>query len=148
MDDVMTLDPPPRTAPARAIHGVVVGTVASCGGDSGVRVDYPGSPSRAPLAARCTVALTAADVGRPVALLFEGGDAERPIVIGRMEPPAAGVEADGERLVLRADREIVLRCGDASITLTRAGKILIRGAYVLSRSSGVNRIRGGSVQIN
>ncbi|MEP7119602.1 MAG: hypothetical protein ABJE95_01785, partial [Byssovorax sp.] len=36
----------------------------------------------------------------------------------------------------------------SSITLTRAGKILIRGAYVLTRSSGVNRIQGGSVQIN
>jgi hypothetical protein len=34
------------------------------------------------------------------------------------------------------------------LTLTHAGKVLIRGAYVLSRSSGVNRIKGGSVQIN
>ena len=36
----------------------------------------------------------------------------------------------------------------ASITLTSAGKILLRGAYILNRSSGVNRIKGGSVQIN
>ena len=28
------------------------------------------------------------------------------------------------------------------------GKVLIRGTYLLSRSSGVNRIKGGSVQIN
>ena len=47
-----------------------------------------------------------------------------------------------------AESEIVLRCGEASITLTRAGKVLIRGTYLLSRSSGVNRIKGGSVQIN
>lgn len=59
-----------------------------------------------------------------------------------------GATADGERLVLKAEREIVLQCGKASITLTRAGKVIIRGAYVLSRSSGVNRIVGGSVQIN
>jgi hypothetical protein len=58
------------------------------------------------------------------------------------------VETDGERLVFSAEKEIVLRCGESSITLTRAGKILIRGAYVLTRSSGVNRIQGGSVQIN
>ena len=31
---------------------------------------------------------------------------------------------------------------------TRAGKVLVRGAYVSSRSSGVQRIKGGSVQIN
>jgi hypothetical protein len=53
-----------------------------------------------------------------------------------------------ERLELTAEKEIVLRVGDASITLTRAGKIILRGTYVLSRSSGVNRIKGGSVQIN
>jgi hypothetical protein len=57
-------------------------------------------------------------------------------------------EVDGERLVFTAKKEIVLRCGKASITLTRSGKVLIRGAYLLSRSSGVNRIKGGSVQIN
>jgi hypothetical protein len=55
---------------------------------------------------------------------------------------------DGKRFVFTAEDEIVLRCGRASITLTRAGKVLIRGAYLLNRSSGVNRIKGGSVQIN
>lgn len=67
------------------------------------------------------------------------------------EAPAAPervLERNGERLVFEAEQEIVLKCGRASITLTRAGKILIRGAYLLARSSGVNRIQGGSVQIN
>ena len=58
------------------------------------------------------------------------------------------IKADGERIVLSAEKEIVLQCGEASITLTRAGKIIIRGAYVSSRSTGVNRIQGGSVEIN
>lgn len=69
--------------------------------------------------------------------------------------PAAEPTPDGavspaipERIELVAEQEIVLRCGDASITLTKAGKIVLRGAYVLSRSSGVNKIKGGSVQIN
>jgi hypothetical protein len=65
-----------------------------------------------------------------------------------MTPLVPDVEGDGERLVFSAEKEIVLRCGNASITLTRAGKVLIRGAYLLARSSGVNRIQGGSVQIN
>jgi hypothetical protein len=41
-----------------------------------------------------------------------------------------------------------LRCGKSSITLTRAGKVLIEGEYISSRSSGVNRIKGGSIQLN
>lgn len=96
---------------------------------------------------------------------FEDGDPAKPILLGLLDspPPAEEIEApapadalnrpgqvmiDGERMVLSADKEIVLKCGKASITLTRAGKILLRGAYLLSRSSGVNRIKGGSVQIN
>ena len=86
--------------------------------------------------------------------MFERGDADKPIIIGLLRPSAADrtvvpdITLDGERLVLSADRELVLRCGDATIILTRAGKVLIRGSYLLTRSSGVNRIKGGAVQIN
>ncbi|ESQ10351.1 MAG: site-specific integrase [Thiohalocapsa sp. PB-PSB1] len=119
-------------------------------------VAYPGNPSETGLPARCTNLPTAADLGREVALLFEGGDPHRPLLIGLVQHPERRTEAapaqsaqlDEERIVLRAEREIVLTCGKASITLTRAGKVLIRCAYLLSRSSGVNRIKGGSVQIN
>jgi hypothetical protein len=58
------------------------------------------------------------------------------------------VNSDGEQFVIRAKARLVLRCGKASITLTRAGKVLIKGAYVSSRASGVNRVKGGSVQLN
>jgi hypothetical protein len=63
-------------------------------------------------------------------------------------PAQVEVDADGERLLVSARTQMVLRCGKASITLTRAGKVLIQGSYVLSRSTGVNRLRGGAVQIN
>jgi hypothetical protein len=58
------------------------------------------------------------------------------------------VHVDGKRVVLEGQEEVVLKCGEASITLTRTGKVVIRGKYLLSRSSGVNRILGGSVQVN
>ncbi len=65
--------------------------------------------------------------------------------------PSAQIETvrvDGKRIIIEGQEEIVLTCGDSSITLTKAGKILIRGKYLVSRSSGVNRILGGSVQVN
>lgn len=62
--------------------------------------------------------------------------------------PVQTLRVDGKRVVVAAQEEIVLSCGESSITLTKAGKILIRGKYLLSRSSGVNRILGGSVQVN
>ncbi len=58
------------------------------------------------------------------------------------------LQIDGKRVVIEGQEEIILSCGEASITLTKAGKILIRGTYLQSRSSGVNRILGGSVQVN
>jgi hypothetical protein len=69
---------------------------------------------------------------------------------GRQGQRKAEVEArlDGKRVVLEARDEIVLRCGDASITLRRDGKLMVRGAYVETRASGVNRIKGGAVKIN
>ncbi len=97
--------------------------------------------------------LSREDIGAQVALMFEAGDLTRPLVIGRIQrlpqtSTPAVAHLDGERLEFTAEREIVLRCGKASITLTREGKVLIRGTYLSSRSSGVNRIKGGSVQIN
>jgi len=150
----------PRPAPGEVVVGTVVG-VSELGEPL---VDHPLNAEAAPVPARSTIPLGLGDVGRQVVLAFESGDVRRPIVMGAVwrpdqsaaaaaipSPPAmrsVEVERDGDRLVFSADREIVLRCGEASITLTRAGKILIRGSYLLSRSSGVNRIEGGSVQLN
>jgi hypothetical protein len=136
------------------LEGVAIGRLEGFTAEGAPLVLLPAVDGDRPLAARSTAPLAAADLGCAVAVLFEAGDPARPIVIGRLlEPPAARpappeARLDGERVVLEAAREIELRCGKASITLTRAGKVLIRGAYVSSRSSGVNRIKGGSVQLN
>jgi hypothetical protein len=115
-----------------------------------VSFDVAGIDVRRP--ARTTAAIDLADVGKDVVLIFAGGRIEEPIILGVIQPPPGPspvrAKVDDDRLVLTAAKEIVLECGEASITLTKAGKVLIRGAYVLSRSSGVNRIKGGSVQIN
>lgn len=63
-----------------------------------------------------------------------------------LEPPTSG--GTRKHLVLTAEEDVTIRCGASSITLTAAGKIIIRGKYIVSRSSGVQRIKGGSVQIN
>jgi hypothetical protein len=55
---------------------------------------------------------------------------------------------EDEEIEIKASKQLTLRCGESSITLTAAGKIILRGKYIISRSSGVQRIKGGSVQIN
>lgn len=121
-------------------------------------IRYAGQPGSAALRARSVVDLHGAHIGQAVVLQFQDGDPLRPLVMGVLRPaggwplgdaPAeVEVDADGERMIIAARQQLVLRCGKASITLTRSGKVLIQGAYVSSRSSGVNRVKGGSVQLN
>jgi hypothetical protein len=97
-------------------------------------------------------------IGKAVTLMFVHGDPTRPIVTGVLregadwpldeKPDRVEVDADGQRLIVSAKEQLVLRCGKSSITLTKAGKVLIEGSYVLSKSTGVNRVKGGSVQLN
>jgi hypothetical protein len=114
----------------------------------------PAQPDVPPRPARSVVDLHAAHIGRQVVLMFEGADAMKPIVMGTLRTEGAArtelvdVEVDGNRMIVSAEQQLVLRCGKASITLTKAGKVLIEGTYVLSRSTGVNRLKGGSVQLN
>ncbi len=55
---------------------------------------------------------------------------------------------NGQKMELSAAEEITLRCGKSSITLTKSGKILIKGEHLLNRTSGSYKIRSGSIQLN
>jgi len=150
---------PVRSAPPGTDTGVVVGELIAFA-DNGVTplVVYPGQPGSAAVGARSVVDLHASHIGSQVVLMFDRADPVKPIVMGvvrnggasalESKPPAVEVDADGARLVVNASEQLVLRCGNASITLTKSGKVLIQGTYVSSRSTGVNRVKGGSVQLN
>jgi uncharacterized protein (DUF2345 family) len=69
-------------------------------------------------------------------------------ILAESAAPAVEVTADGKSVTVVAENEITLKCGRASITLRKDGRIVISGDYVISRARGTHRIRGGSVQIN
>lgn len=76
-------------------------------------------------------------------------DASEAVDAGAAPRAAAAIATvDGQRVLLEGRDEVVLRCGEASITLRRNGKVIIRGAYVETHAAGVNRIKGGAVRIN
>lgn len=145
---------------ARETLGVVIGELLALTDDGRTPlVRFEGHTPQIAVRARSAVDLHGAHLGCEVVLMFERGNVDRPIVMGVLQDHEAvaddaraigGVELgiDGERLVVRAKEQLVLRCGKASITLTKSGKVLIDGTYVLNRSSGVNRIKGGSVHLN
>jgi len=150
---------PAKSAAAELVAGVVIGELIALT-DEGLTplVVYPGQRGTAAIVARSVLDLRGAHVGKQVVLLFEAADPDKPIVMGVLRdgqpseldgrPGQVEVDRDGERMIVSAKVQLVLRCGKASITLTEAGKVLIEGAYISSRSTGVNRIKGGSVQLN
>ena len=157
--ELLAADPRAQALQAPAWPAVVIGELLALAEEGRTPlVAYPGQPGSAALRARSLVELHGAHIGQQLALAFEAGDPGRPVVMGVLrqaagwplaDPPAqVEVDAGGERLIVSAREQLVLRCGKASITLTRAGKVLIQGSYVSSRSTGVNRIKGGSVQLN
>jgi hypothetical protein len=158
------------TVPHEPITGSRVGWVAGIAPGHGLLVDYEGNTA-GPLPALSTVPLDAKSMEQAVAsrqravLLFENGVPTRPLLVGlvqavsstplldelleaRVPPQEVEARVDGRRVVIEGQDEIVLSCGKASITLRRNGKVLIKGVQLESSAAGVNRIKGGSVQIN
>ena len=162
-----------RAPAAYALPSVLVGHLIAGSTPSALLVEIPAHAPDA-LRARTTLTLCAADVERavltaqPVTVVFEGGDPSMPIIIGLLQPApelsplqtlllggggeSAQVQAvarvDGKRVVLEGHDEVMLKCGESSITLRKDGKIVVRGAYVETHARGVNRIKGASVKIN
>ncbi len=157
-------------APAAAA-AVVLGRVVSVDGAGAVQVSFAGSermrPARLALPLPVEELAAAALNGRSVVLAFENGDPTLPLILGLMPEsgcaegqlaqhekgdssaaPDVVLQVDGRRVHIRAQEEIVLECGNASITLRRNGRVVIRGNYVETYSEGTNRIKGGQVRIN
>ena len=149
LHDVIAHTPSP---PARA-DGIAIGVLDSLDEHGSVYVNIAAfGLSR--VAARSLCLLDGAQTGQALALGFEAGDPRKPIVLGVMlaspAPTSAPLDVvvDGERVVLKAEQEIELRCGEAAIVLSADGRIQLRGSYITSHASATQRILGGSVNIN
>ncbi len=165
--------PPSAPAGTSTAVPVKVGNLALGCKPGALLVDFAGNAA-GPLPARSLVTLDDAAIRQALAnrqgvvLLFENQDSRLPIIVGLLSPdpgaallgsllqppaapgPARRIEArvDGKRVLVEGDQEVVLRCGESSITLRRDGKVILRGAYIETTAKGLNRIRGGSVKIN
>ena len=171
-DTAVFLNETSQTGSAIAPGEILIGSLVGINAQGQPLVEYPENPARQPLPAMSTLGITQQHIGRQVALLFAQGNPHNPVILGIIHsplqallethedapvahaepaPPARpdmDLKIDGKRVVIEGREEIVLQCGGASITLTKAGEILIRGKYLLSSSKGVNWILGNSVRVN
>lgn len=138
------------------LYGIVIASVTAILPNGRVTLAIP-SLAMDETSATPACAIDTLSPGCAVAVMFEQGDITRALIIGAMAagqqtatqlPAARHAVVDNERVVIEAEQEIELRCGDAAIILTRDGRILLRGAYISSHASATQRILGGSVQIN
>jgi hypothetical protein len=105
--------------------------------------------------ALATVAISAADITRQVALMFT--EQGQPIVIGFLTPVsthqssdqmAFDIIQDGEHCQIQASKSITLQCGDSCITLNNQGEIAINGENITSKARKKNNILGGTINLN
>lgn len=146
---------PFETQASRALldpsHPVRATVVALVDGQAQVRV--PGDTRV--LAAESVIELSEADLGETVILGFIGGQVDDPVILGRTHrprreatSPPVELELDGHHVQLSAMRELSLRCGSASITMTADGRVTIKGRQITSQATGAHRIRGGTIKLN
>jgi len=156
---------------SESVRDLTIGVVIDVSDAGAPLIDYPGNSSASPVQALATVDISKASIGRQVAILFAAGDLNQPVVMGMIRNPidnnidseqqesdknnedaqnskSIDEKMDEENLVFSAKNQITLKCGKASITLTKAGKVIISGEYVISKSTGVNSLKGGSIQLN
>jgi len=104
-----------------------------------------------PIAASAVGRLSVDDLGRLVAVMFIDSNPALPLVIGVIadeHPAPASRNETPARLEFEATREIVMKCGKATLRLLADGTAVLRGVNVVTRAAATNRIRGGNVQIN
>jgi hypothetical protein len=149
---------PASVVESRAPHACI-GRIVTVDANSVPHVDFE-SNDAGPIAAR--LALSSADADRlarnwhqmEVLIVFADGDARQPVITGlvrnALDDPLYQI-ADWEgfrQLLLRAEEELVLECGDARIVLRRDGKLTIVGREILSRAAQRHCIRGATIDIN
>jgi hypothetical protein len=143
----------------------IVGKIVDITEDYRVKIDYPGNPF-GPIIARTTIQTKEFEsiLYAPVLLIFENDNPALPIIVGivhenihipnyseAIDVPDKirhKIVIDGKRLLIEADREIVLRCGKSSLTLQADGKVVVKGKNLVSRATIANKIKGSSVSIN
>jgi len=150
--------------------GLLIGRIITLQENGNPLVAFDAETKNKPIEAFTVVPLVSSSVGKDVAISFAQNQGGMPIVMGVIRrmldevlddaPKESDQKAlnagivkpevivDGNKLELSAPEEVTIRCGEASITLNKSGKILIKGEHMLNRISGAYKVKSGSIELN
>jgi len=129
------------------IAGLEIGVIDALTAEGKPVVRLPDGSTRAPLPLWTGSEIRWSDcVGLRAAVAPVSGSPDIFLLVGLLDRPPAP-RSERVRHVTATD-ELILECGKSKISLRADGRVVILGGYLLSRSSGVNKIKGGSVEIN
>lgn len=129
--------------------GVVIGELAGADPEDRplVRID-----DREPVRARAVWMAEPPDwarcAGLRVVLGFVDGDCGWPVILGLLDAPPREPQKTPDTIRIASGKDLVIECGKSKIALRADGRIEIRGGHLISRSSGPNKVKGGTVHIN
>jgi hypothetical protein len=124
--------------------------------DTGTSVAFSNTTSKA----LSVCPLERKDIERLCAIQFIQGDLSKPLIMGLIHTQTSAgpgeipktsevsVRRNGKQVVIQADDELVLQCGESCIVMTAEGTVYIRALYIDSHALATQRLRGGSVQVN
>jgi hypothetical protein len=166
MSDVSSIN---QKIPFSINSNICIGQIVDISDDGKLFVDYAGSTGNR-REAKCldgVIDFNDCKHSLPISVLlvFTDVNLSLPIIIGKVlseiqsksnegvvrlprDKLKRDVSIDGERVLLDGTKEIVLRCGKSSIVMRKNGKIIMKGTEIISRSSGSNKIKGATININ
>ena len=100
--------------------------------------------------------------GNSVLVINEDGDPKRPIIIGSVvekldfEPilkkslikEHTEIHFKGKQITFESSGEVIIKCGNSTITMRNDGEIVLRGKKIVSRAAQSNKLKGAAVKIN
>ncbi|HCR9749819.1 TPA: hypothetical protein OPR08_002024 [Citrobacter koseri] len=152
LDEILKQD---GSQPSVNPHDIILGRIRKID-DSEIIVEFDGIESKT----TSICPLGKEDVDKTCAIQFIQGDLNRPLVMGLIHSTMSVkstkktdtgdmlVTRQGKQVVIQADDELVLQCGESCIVMTAEGTVYIRALYIDSHAQATQRLRGGSVQVN